>query len=108
MTIKFRVGDVVKVTKIVQDYQYAWFKEKAIFFNKEQYSGIRTSFKNYIGEIIEIRDVGKLVLSIPSIKIKFNLSYDDYYIYIFYPDEIIHASKEEIEYFNAKDIALKI
>jgi len=95
MTIKFRVGDVVKVTKIVQDYQ-------------EQYSGIRTELKNYVGKIIEIRDVGKLVLSLPSIKIKFILSYDDYYIYIFYPDELIHASKEEIEYYNAKDMALKI
>jgi hypothetical protein len=93
----FEVGDIVKVVEIVVDYQ-------------ESYSGIRTSFKNHVGKIIDIRDVGKLPL--PSIKIRFNLNgikgYNHFYDYIFYPDELVHASKEEIEEYNAIIMAIKI
>jgi hypothetical protein len=80
---QFKVGDIVKIVKIVVDYQ-------------ESYSGIRTNFKNHVGKIIDVRDVGKLFL--PSIKIRFNWGYDDFFDYIFYPDELVHAS----------DMALKI
>jgi hypothetical protein len=89
----FKVGDIVKVIKIVVDYQ-------------ESYSGIRKNFKNHIGKIIDIRDVGKLPL--PSIKIRFTLGYDDSFDYIFYPDELIHASDKEKEWHQSKEMALKL
>jgi hypothetical protein len=95
MTIKFQIGDIVKVVKIVVDYQ-------------ESCSGIRTSLKNHVGKIIDIRDVGKLPL--PSIKIRFNLGLgiDDYFDYICYPDELAHASDEEKEWHQSKEMALKL
>jgi len=109
MTIKFQIGDIVKVVKIVVDYQ-------------ESCSGIRTSLKNHVGKIIDIRDVGKLPL--PSIKIRFNLGnskyppvrflhfgflgIDDYFDYICYPDELAHASDEEKEWHQSKEMALKL
>ena len=91
----FKIGDIVKVVRIVVDYQ-------------ESYSGIRRNFKNHVGKIIDIRDVGKLELTLPSIKIRFSLGSDDSFDYIFYPDELVHARKKEIEYYNAKDMALKL
>lgn len=96
MTKNFKVGDIVKVVEIVVDYQ-------------ESYSGIRTSFKNHVGKIIDIRDVGKLFL--PSIKITFFMYKETCGTntnYIFYPDELVHASDKERERYQSLEMALKL